>query len=363
MAKTFNEAFKEAREAGLATFTWKGNLFSTDLREEEVVQESFPPPLPRPSEIESSLQKDLTESERIMQAMEDYEDNYNLRSIADVEYRADIDSSLSKSPLAMLGYEDIFQKSSPKGDVGDYITHVLAEPSYKNKEVPVPNVEGATIPRGVFNNPRFPRKMSDGSIDPTFISDLNLHGMYINTDQEDEDYERLTDEGILPGEIFVNQPLGKLRTNRLSPAGLVSHELGHAGADLVDTKLNNEEIVMRMIDENPEYYTDNMIYKDLGEGYGTARDRDKKTLRKAEQQAVKELIERGVPMNAINSEPDMQYGEPFFDDPRKDNFIQKFLKFHREAMLEEETGDPVQKEVNKRYRYARGGIVSLLRKD
>jgi hypothetical protein len=353
MAKSFGEAFKEARAAGLSEFTFEGNRYSTALAEE--TKEDFVDDNPVQT-------KDLTRSERIMQALFDYDDNYSLRSLADVEYRADIDEALSRSPLALLGYENIFQRSLPKGDVGD-ITHVLAEPSYKNEEVPMATVEGATIPRGVFNNPKFPRTTSDGSIDPTPISDLGYHGMYINRDLADEDYKRLTDAGILPGEVFVNQPLGKIATDRISPAGVVSHELGHAGADLVDTKLNNEEIVMRMIDENPEYYTDNMIYKDLGEGYGIAGDSDKETLRRAEQQAVKELIERGVPMNVINSDPDMQYGEPFFDDPRKDNFIQKFLKFHREAMLEEETGAPVQKEVNKRYRYARGGVVSLLGKD
>lgn len=58
-----------------------------------------------------------------------------------------------------------------------------------------------------------------------------------------------------------------------------------------------------------------------------------------------------VPQNA---DLDMQYGEPFFENPREDNFIQKFLRLYKGSK---------RKEIDKRYRYAEGGIVSLLGKD
>ena len=339
MAKTFNEAFRDARAAGLSEFTWEGNRYSTRLADE-------------PS-------SELTASERLQQAIDDYEDNYMYRQLADVEYRADIDPVVSRSPMAMLGYEDIRQKSNPSGDVGDYITHVLEEPRYR-QDVVIDlggSKEDAKVADIISeatkaNNPEFPLTTGKESYILTPMSDLNVHGLYISKDQTEDIIERLKAGGINPGEIFINQPLGEIEGS-YTPEKVVGHELGHAGADLLGNPYN-EEVIMRMIDENPRYYTDDMLYKDLDGGFRFAKDREKETLRRLEKKAVKELIERGVPMVPQNADLDMQYGEPFFENPREDNFIQKFLRLYK---------GPKRKEIDKRYRYAEGGIVSLLGKD
>ena len=288
---------------------------------------------------------------RLVKAMEDYDKNYTIRSIADLEYRADLESSktpLSNSPLAMLGYEQIRRKSTPSGDVGDYITHVLAEPDYKN--------EGMV---GAFNNPKYPRRTRGGAYIPTPISNLALHGMYINTDQGEKSKERLERAGIKPGEIFVNQPSGKV-SHSLGSAGVARHELGHAGADLTNTldraSSKREEIVMRMIDRDPKYYNEDILFEPVGGGLQFAKEKEVETLRAAEKEAIKYLNLMGVPLMPKNADPDMQYGEPFFKNPREDNFIQKFSKWYNKNIRKRDSDN----EINKRYRYAEGGIVSLL---
>ena len=95
---TFWEAFAAARAAGFPEFEQDGKRFTTDLAGESPIVEEISPTIEETSP---------TKEERIQQAAQEYKDNYVNRSLADVEFRADIDPIISGIPPALLKYQDI----------------------------------------------------------------------------------------------------------------------------------------------------------------------------------------------------------------------------------------------------------------
>jgi len=337
MAKSFNEAFKEAREAGLATFTWQGNIFSTDLKEQDVVQESFSPPLPRPSEIESILQPELSASERLMQAMEDYEDNYNLRSIADVEYRADLDPYISGTPVSLLGFDEIYKETD--GDIGQRMKVIMGEDDP--------------------NNITFYKGTPD---------EINMYGSTATgyySPEEDERYYNGPSEAILGGayaSAHGEDPLEQ--RSRADILRTMAHELGHKGMRVLESKdpehqisRGLEEILMKEFENRSE--ANNSLVdagRYAGVGYTNLRS-------EIDDDSLNELRERGRPSivkNKVKQVPD-------YLKKRDDHYF-----YERKSMLDklrhflagkEKPVKPERKRQKELYRYAGGGIVSLLGKD
>ena len=322
MAKTFNQAYKEAREAGLATFTWKGNLFSSDLREEEVVQESFPPPLPRPSGIESILQSELTASERLQQAINDYEDNYNLRSIADVEYRADLDPYISGTPVSLLGFDEIYKETD--GDIGQRMKVIMGEDDPNDPD----NMYGSTH-LGLYSPREDERYFEEGLGEPGTAYAANIP-------------ENFPDEF----------------RNKYSPEKTMAHELGHKGMRVLEGKDLFPEISIgleeRLMDEFGDRSNEN---KEPYYGSGN-------TTYHLDSASLNELRERGRPSivkNRVKQVPDyLEKRDEYYSYERK-SMLDKLRHFL--AGKEKPVRPAPRRRQEELYRYAEGGIVSLLRED
>jgi len=310
MAKSFGEAFKEARAAGLSEFTFEGNRYTTALAEE------------------TKEDKDLTESERIMQAMEDYEDNYNLRSIADVEYRADLDPYISGTPVSLLGFDEIYRETD--GDIGQRMKVIMGEDDPNDPD----NMYGSTH-LGLYSPREDERYFEEGLGEPGTAYAANI--------PENFPYEF---------------------RNKYSPEKTMAHELGHKGMRVLESKdpehqisLGLEEILMDEFQNRSEANTSSV---DAGryEGVGFTSLRGE-----IDDASLNELRERGrssIVKNKVKQVPDyLEKRDEYYSYERK-SMLDKLRHF---LAGKEKPVEPEYKYQKELYRYAEGGIVSLLRED
>ena len=311
MAKSFGEAFKEARAAGLSEFTFEGNRYSTALAEE------------------TKEDKDLTESERIMQAMEDYEDNYNLRSIADVEYRADLDPYISGTPVSLLGFDEIYKETD--GDIGQRMKVIMGEDDP--------------------NNITFYKGTPD---------EINMYGSTATGYYSPEEDERYYGEGspseAIPGVAYASAH-GK------DPLRTMAHEIGHKGMRVLENKdlipeirLSLEERLMKELKGRSNvnipadaYYQNNNLSEELFDRVDSA--------------SLNELRERGRPSivkNKVKQDPDFNKKRAEYRSYQNESILDGLRRY---LAGKEKPVNPVRKYQKELYRYAGGGIVSLLGKD
>ena len=202
---TFGEAFAAARAAGLPDFEYDGKRFTTDLAGESPIVEEINPTI---EEISP------TKEERIQQAAQEYKDNYTNRSLADVEFRADIDPIISGIPPALLKYQDIERKTG--GDVGELIKVILGEDDPNN---------------------------------PGMFSDLGfILGQYNPAEDERYYYKETRGE---PGVSYAFQS----DTDKFDADGIIEtigEELGHGGMRILENMGYNPYEVLRQYGFLPE---------------------------------------------------------------------------------------------------------------
>ena len=297
MAKTFNEAFRDARAEGLSEFTWEGNRYTTRLADE-------------PS-------SELTASERLQQAIDDYEDNYMYRQLADVEYRADLDPYISGAPVSLLGFDEIVRETD--GDIGQRMKVILGEDDPNNI---------------IFY---------EGTPDEVDMYGSTALGLY--SPDKDERYFGKTSGAGIPGGAYAS-------THEGDSLVTMAEELGHKGMRVLEQEgridpndprsnipLGLEEDIM----EELERRTRTNIPAD---DYYKQRGLNKRLMDRIDRSSLFELRERGRPSTLKNLVEQIPK-ESFFDKIRR-------LLAGKEK--------PVQEE-QRLYRYSNGGIVSLLGKD
>lgn len=309
MAKTFNEAFKDARAAGLSEFTWEGNRYTTRLADES--------------------SSELTASERLQQAINDYEDNYNLRSIADVEYRADLDPYISGTPVSLLGFDEIVRQTD--GDIGQRMKVIMGE---------------------------------DDPNDPDNMYDSTQLGLY--SPREDERYFQ---EGLgEPGAAYaanIPEDFSDEFRSKYSPLRTMAHELGHKGMRVLENKNLDHfpEIGLSLEERLMDEFEGRSEANIPADAYYENNNLNRKLFDKVDYTSLNELRERGrssIVKNKVKQVPD-------YLEKRKE-----YLSYERKSMLDklrhflagkEKPVEPEYKRQKELYRYSNGGIVSLLGKD
>ena len=284
---TFGEAFAAARAAGLPDFEYNGKRFTTELAGEKAGP---------------------TKEERIQQAAQEYKDNYTNRSLADVEYRADLDPYISSMPNALLAYKDIEEETG--GDVGQLIKHIMGSDDPNNPMIMAED----TITK-------------EKSLTPMY--DTNVLGLY-----------SLKPEEILGRNFSTRNPPGVAYTSEFrspsrkvvftgSPLEVMAEELGHKGVSLLEVAegkprydLNTEEALMRLLRMR---------------NLSRSQDEFIEILERLDKDSLKQLRERGRPsvLKTIKA-PE----ESFLD------------KIKRIILGGEKPSDPLP-------RYAQGGIASI----
>ena len=311
---TFGEAFAAARAAGLPEFEYEGKRFTTDLAgESPIVEETIP-----------------TKEERVQQAAQEYKDNYTNRSLADVEFRADIDPIISGIPPALLKYQDIEKETG--GDVGELIKVILGE-----------------------DDPNNPGLFRDFTREDLEQGGRFRGGRYNPTEDERYYYEDNLGE---PGVAYAFEPDTDARnTDRLIET--LAEELGHGGMRILenagydpifaeqygfteeDDRLLEEELMnqyqYRSREDTPKVSRDDIRWRsNLAPVKGNVRMLTN-MLNRIDRQALEELRKRGRPsvLKTIKA-PE----ESFLD------------RLKRIILGGEKPSDPLP-------RYAQGGIASI----
>ena len=301
---TFGEAFAAARAAGLPDFEYNGKRFTTELAGEKAGP---------------------TKEERIQQAAQEYKDNYTNRSLADVEYRADLDPYISSMPNALLAYKDIEEETG--GDVGQLIKHIMGSDDPNNPMIMAED----TITK-------------EKSLTPMY--DTNVLGLY-----------SLKPEEILGRNFSTRNPPGVAYTSEFrspsrkvvftgSPLEVMAEELGHKGVSLLEVAegkprydLNTEEALMRLLRmRNLSRSQDEFIEILKRANYSPEYISNAlQILERLDKDSLKQLRERGRPsvLKTIKA-PE----ESFLD------------KIKRIILGGEKPSDPLP-------RYAQGGIASI----
>ena len=272
-----------------------------------------------------------TKEERIQQAAQEYKDNYTNRSLADVEFRADIDPIISGIPPALLKYQDIERKTG--GDVGELIKVILGE-----------------------NDPNNPGLFRDFTREDLGRGGSFRGGRYNPTEDERYYYEDNLGE---PGVAYAFEPDTDARnTDRLIET--LAEELGHGGMRILenagydpifaeqygfteeDDRLLEEELMnqyqYRSREDTPKVSRDDIGWRsNLAPVKGNVRMLTN-MLNRIDRQALEELRKRGrasIPFTKRKA-PE----ESFLD------------RLKRIILGGEKPSDPLP-------RYAQGGIASI----
>tara|TARA_R100000742_G_C4255990_1_gene73896 strand:- start:101 stop:991 length:891 start_codon:yes stop_codon:yes gene_type:complete len=250
VAKSFSQAFKEAREEGLSQFIWEGTPYTTELEDKT-----------------SSTQEEsnLNEIERLRKAMQDYKDNYANRGIADVEYRADLDPFISGSPISLLGFDEINRETG--GDIGQRMKVILGEDDPNNI---------------IFY---------EGTPDEVDMYGSTALGFY-SPDKDERYFGKKSGPGI-PGGAYASTHYG-------DPLVTMAEELGHKGMRVLEQEDRIPEYPLHLEEDMMKVFEGRTRANIPADDYYTQRGLNKRLLDWIDDNSLAELRKRGRPSTIKN---------------------------------------------------------------